>query len=200
MVKDQGATLLTGSIATMHTGPMNPVELLGKYFPDKAARALVLEHSRMVSLKAVAIAERLDEAADILFIEQAALLHDIGICRTSAPAIGCFGNDHYITHGIHGRAILESEGYHRHALVCERHIGVGLTTKDIREQGLPLPCRDMSPTCIEEEIISFADLFYSKKPGRLEIEASATKIRKKLAQFGGHKVVIFEKWLERFGE
>ena len=35
--------------------------------------------------------------------------------------------------------MLDSEGLPQHALVCERHIGVGLTMEDIRLQKLPLP-------------------------------------------------------------
>lgn len=178
---------------------MNPVALLEKYFPDSHSFSIVLEHSRLVAAKAVAIAHSLDESVDSLFVEQAALLHDIGICRTSAPGIGCFGKDHYLCHGLHGRMILEMEGFPRHALVCERHIGVGLTRSDITEQGLPLPLQDMVPTCIEEEIISYADLFYSKKPGSLSREKTIESISEGLGRFGIHKVTIFKQWLLRFG-
>lgn len=178
---------------------MNPISLLEKYFPDPRSLSIVLEHSRLVAFKAVAIARKLGEPVDTLFVEQAALLHDIGICRTSAPGIGCFGTDHYICHGIHGRAILEQEGFPRHALVCERHIGVGLTRSDIADQGLPLPLHDMVPTCVEEEIVCFADLFYSKKPGSLVKEKSIDAINQGLSRFGQHKVSIFNEWVERFG-
>lgn len=178
---------------------MNPIALLEKYFPDSHSFSIVLEHSRMVAAKAIAIARRLDEPVDTLFVEQAALLHDIGICRTSAPGIGCFGTDHYLSHGIHGRMILEKEGFPRHALVCERHIGVGLTKSDITEQGLPLPLKDMVPTCVEEEVICFSDLFFSKKPGSLAQEKTIEAIAEALGRFGPHKVRIFSGWLLRFG-
>jgi uncharacterized protein len=177
---------------------MNPEKLLKKYFTEMVTFEIVLEHSRLVAFKAVEIAQRVNISVDIIFIEEAAILHDIGIGMTSAPKIGCFGQDHYITHGIHGRRILESEGFPRHALVCERHIGVGLTTEDIKTQDLPLPCRDMSPTCIEEEIICFADLFYSKKPGAVGIEKSPEDVRKGLNRFGQKKVKIFDSWIELF--
>ena len=177
---------------------MNPLHLIEKYFPDRQPRLIVMEHSQLVAAKAVSIARSLDEPTDIIFIEQAAMLHDIGICRTSAPGIGCHGTDHYLCHGVHGREILESEGLHRHAMVCERHIGVGLTIDDITSQKLPLPIRDMSPTCLEEEIISFADLFYSKRPDSLSTENSVEAIRSTLARYGSRNVKIFESWMERF--
>lgn len=177
---------------------MNPVALLQKYFRQEKSFSIVFEHSRHVAAKAVAIARQLDEPVDLRFVEEAAMLHDIGICMTSAPKIECFGDDHYITHGIHGRNILEREGFHRHALVCERHIGVGLTKDDIRSQNLPLPCRDMFPTCIEEEIISFADLFFSKKPGSLDVEKSIDQVCSGISIFGEEKVRIFTLWREMF--
>jgi uncharacterized protein len=178
---------------------MNPVSLIEKYFPDNHARSIVLKHSRLVAAKALSIAKSINEPADMLFIEQAAILHDIGICRTSAPGIGCHGKDHYLCHGLHGREILEFEGFPRHAMVCERHIGVGLTAEDILAQNLPLPCRDMAPNCLEEELISFADLFYSKKPETISVEKSVSEVRSSLARFGISKVEIFDIWVERFG-
>lgn len=178
---------------------MNTRALIQKYFPDPVAFSIVYEHSSLVAAMAVSIAWKLDEPVDIYFIEQAAMLHDIGICMTAAPKIQCFGEYPYITHGIHGRTILEAEGLPRHALVCERHIGVGLTVEDIETQNLPLPHRDMSPTCIEEEIICFADLFYSKKPGHPAVEKSSEQVRIKLASFGHHKEHIFDRWMTSFG-
>ncbi|GAM10025.1 putative protein [Geobacter sp. OR-1] len=178
---------------------MNTEALIEKYFPDLAGRAIVLEHSRLVAAKALRIAATLGNGVDLKFIREAAMLHDIGICRTAAPGIGCHGSDHYLCHGIHGRAILEAEGLPRHALVCERHIGVGLTAEDIRDGELPLPHRTMAPTCIEEEIISFADLFYSKTPETLSVEKSAAVVRAGLARFGSGKTAIFDRWLGLFG-
>ncbi len=178
---------------------MNPIFLLQKYFTNPEAFAIVSEHSRLVSAKASAIARSLREPVDLCFVEEAAWLHDIGICRTDAPKIGCFGSDPYLCHGIHGRKILESEGLHRHALVCERHIGVGLTAEDVRTLGFPLPLRDMVPTCIEEEIITYADLFFSKKSASISSEKSIVAVRESLQRLGSGKPIIFDRWLARFG-
>jgi uncharacterized protein len=179
---------------------MNAVALLEKYYVDPDALSIVVEHSRLVAEKACRVVDALGRSdIDRRFVEEAAWLHDIGVCRTASPKIGCHGDEPYIRHGIIGRQILETEGLHRHALVCERHIGVGLSVDDIRTQGLPLPERDMSPRSIEERIICFADLFYSKKTGDVFREKSPDSIREKLALYGGHKVGIFEEWLREFG-
>jgi uncharacterized protein len=174
--------------------------LLYKYFSEAAARELVLEHSRLVAAKALALA-RISAAAaslDVRFIEEAALLHDIGVSQTYAPGLGCFGSHPYIRHGIIGREILEAEGLPRHALACERHIGVGLTAADVTRQGLPLPVRDMTPVTAEEKLVCLADLFYTKKPDRVREEKSLAAIRLDLAKFGEEKVAILDGWLTAF--
>ena len=178
---------------------MNAVALLEKYFVDKVALQIVVEHSRLVAAKALNAAVKLKTSdIDSGFLEEAALLHDIGVCRTASPGIGCHGSEPYIRHGIIGRKILEAEGLPRHALVCERHIGVGLTVADIRAQNLPLPEREMSPVTLEEQIICFADLFYSKKPHSVMIEKTPEKVRENLARFDADKVRIFDAWLRMF--
>ncbi len=58
--------------------------------------------------------------------------------------------------------MLEAEGLPRHALVCERHTGAGLTVDDIISQRLPLPLRDMTPQTLEERLICYADKFYPR--------------------------------------
>jgi uncharacterized protein len=179
---------------------MDPAALLKKYFTgDGQSFDIVLEHSRMVADKAVQIASRLERPyLDFQFIEEAALLHDIGVSLTHAPKIGCHGKSPYLYHGFLGREILDAEGLHTHALVCERHIGVGITVEDIERQQLRLPRRDMSPVSLEERIICYADLFYSKRPGLLQMEKTVDQVRENLARHGGHKVEIFENWLSEF--
>jgi len=179
---------------------MDAVHLIRKYFEGlPEACEIVLEHSRLVAAKALDIARRLNEATvDLRFLEEAAMLHDIGVSRIHAPRIGCHGEAPYICHGILGREICESEGLVAHALVCERHIGVGLGVKDIVQQQLPLPKRDMVPLTLEEKIICFADLFYSKKPGSLRREKSLDDIRSGLVKHGSHKVSIFDQWVQEF--
>lgn len=178
---------------------MNPYDLLRKYFDPHALR-IIATHSRLVADKALRIARNCQssEQLDIGFIEEAAMLHDIGVSQTDAPMLGCHGSAPYITHGVLGRALLEKEGYPRHALACERHIGVGLTAEEITAQGLPLPKRDMIPVSPEEKIIACADLFYSKSAGMLTAEKSLDQIRSELSKFGGDKTAVFDRWVSEF--
>jgi len=176
---------------------MNPYHLLEKYYAgNPTGLDIVYRHSRMVATKALAIARLSSHAGlDLEFLEQAALLHDIGVSRVYAPRLGCQGNAPYICHGIIGREILEAEGLPRHALVCERHIGVGLSARDIQSQKLPLPDREMSPVDRAERIVALADLFFSKKGGELDREKSVAQVRDDLLKFGPEKFIIFEGWL-----
>ena len=172
------------------------IELLGRYFEGEAL-AIIVGHGRAVAGLALKVCRLLGLAEDeCRFVEEAALLHDIGVCRIIAPKLGLEHGFPYIMHGIIGREILEQEGLPRHALVCERHIGVGLTVEDIIRQGLPLPQRDMSPLSTAEQIVCFADLFYSKSPGKITQQKSPEKVRTKLAGFGEGKVRIFDRWME----
>ena len=177
-----------------------PIELIDKYYRNnKEAKSILLAHSRQVADFAVGAAHKvaLQEDVDCDFIEEAALLHDIGMIFTDTPELKCSGEEPYLMHGIIGAELLREEGFPRHALVCERHIGVGLTADDIIAQELPLPPRDMCPQSIEEEIIAYADLFFSKtRPGKRSAEA----VRESLARYGQHKVDIFNTWHQRFGE
>jgi uncharacterized protein len=179
---------------------LDAVALLDQYFAGTGeAFEIVLEHSRMVAAKALSIARRLsDPSINLAIVEEAALLHDIGVSRTHAPRIGCHGQAPYICHGVLGREILESEGLFVHALVCERHIGVGIGIEDIVRQQLPLPRREMVPVSLEERIVCFADLFFSKKPGFLQTEKTMTDIKAGLRKHGNHKADIFERWVLEF--
>ena len=176
---------------------MDPLEIIEKYCPEERLRHILLAHSRAVADKALQIARSHPELnADLAFVEEAALLHDIGIVGVDAPAIACYGTEPYIRHGVLGAAMLRREGLERHALVCERHTGTGLTLRQIREQGLPLPLRDMQPVSVEEQIICFADKFFSKT--RLEDEKSVALARRSLEKFGAAGLEKFDVWCAMF--
>ena len=107
------------------------------------------------------------------------------------------GKEPYIKHGILGRKILEKEGYPKHALVCERHIGVGLTKENVEKYRLPLPKKDMIPVTLEEEIVTYADKFFSKDR---EKEKTIKEIEEGLRRFGEEKVKKFREWKDMFEE
>ena len=177
---------------------VQPLDLISKYYDGHTlARSILIAHSHQVARLAVTVADHVSrsESVDIDFVEQAGMLHDIGMLYTDTPTLGCHGDKPYITHGILGAELLSEEGLLRHALVCERHIGVGLTVEDVKLQGLPLPLRDMRPQTLEEEIIAYADLFFSKTQKGMR---TPDMVRTSLARYGEYKVAIFDKWHERF--
>jgi uncharacterized protein len=135
---------------------------------------------------------------DLEFIGEASMLHDIGICFTAAPDIGCFGYLPYICHGFKGHNLLLSEGLPRHALVCERHTGTGLTLPEIDKMGGLLPFRPMEPVTIAEKVITYCDKFFSKDPEHLEDERSLTAIFESIGRFGEDKLNIFKEWHLQF--
>ncbi len=173
-------------------------EILKKYCRLKTVEILMI-HGKMVAGKALSACSAVDADSDTRrLVIEASYLHDIGVCKVNAPDIDCYGTEPYICHGILGREILDSEGLHLHAMICERHTGVGITIEDIKTQNLPLPERDMTPETLSEKIICYADLFYSKNPDKLDKEKSVEKIRKSLSKFGNNKVAIFDSWHREF--
>ena len=175
-------------------------EIIEKYYlKDSVAFRYLNTHSKAVTELAVKIAEENQQLnPDMDFINEAAMLHDIGIYKTNAPIIGCNGTYPYIAHGYLGRQLLEKEGFPKHALVCERHIGVGITLEEILKNKLPLPKREMVPVTTEEKIICLADKFYSKSLEYLESPKSIQYVRNSLAKFGDEKVDAFDELLKLF--
>ncbi len=173
---------------------MDPLIIITRHFkPGSAAFNILVEHGSMVMVKALVVAENVSHLSpDLTFIREAAMLHDIGIVYVYAPELGCHGKEPYICHGYLGRELLEKEGYPLHALVCERHVGIGITIDDIKTHDLSLPQRDMRPLTIEEKIICYADKFYSKSSGRLRHEKSVDQARAELEKFGPDKLAAFD--------
>ena len=129
---------------------MNPLDIIAKYYPvgSEAYRILVI-HSRSVADKALAIARMHPEMnLDLTFVEEAAMLHDIGIFRCNAPDIDCHGN------------------------------------------------RDFMPETLEEQLICYADKFYSKT--KLDKEKSVEKVKQGLSKYGNETVERFDNWCKLF--
>lgn len=177
---------------------MNYKLLIDKYYPeDNELRHILITHSQSVAQKALQIVSSHPELRlDAQFIEEAAMLHDIGIFMTDAPGIMCFGSQPYICHGRLGAELLRKEGYERHARVCERHTGAGITKEQIEKQQLPLPHQDFLPETMEEKVICYADKFFSKT--HLDKEKSIDKAEKSLAKFGEEGVKRFQEWERMF--
>lgn len=196
------------------------------YPEDNALRRMLLQHSRQVCARALQIVERHPElGANRNLVEAGAMLHDIGIFLTDAPGIHCHGTAHYILHGSLGAQLLRNEAkqlkkekqqaeqlneeqlqaiqlqeelhfYEALARICERHTGTGLTRQTIIERGLPDPQKDLLPETIEEQIICYADKFYSKS--HLERERTIPQTLQSLEKFGDEGVEKFRHWTELF--
>ncbi len=178
---------------------MDVIELIDRFYKDQDPflRSVLLTHSRSVADKALSIAEKHPEfQLDTSFLQEAALLHDIGIFRTDAPGLKCYGEFPYICHGYLGADLLREVGLPRHALVCERHTGAGIPLAEIVQRKLPLPRRDMLPVSMEEQVICFADKFFSKT--RLEEEKSIEAARKSVAKHGEEGSIRFDEWCKLF--
>lgn len=176
----------------------SPEALIAKYYADNAPlHEILLVHSRMVAEYALACVDRHPELKlDRTFVYEAALFHDIGIFLTDAPAIHCHGTEHYLCHGLLGAELLRKEGLPRHARVAERHTGTGLTAQQIVECSLPLPEQDFCPETLEEQLICYADKFYSKT--KLRETKPVERVMHDLAKFSGDGLDRFKRWMDIF--
>jgi len=163
---------------------MDYLSIIEKYYQeDDALRRLLLKHSRQVADRCLLIASRHPELhLDATFLEEAAMLHDIGIRWCQAPSILCNGTEPYLRHGLIGGELLRHEGYERHARVAERHTGTGLP--------------GLEPETMEEQVVCYADKFYSKShPDRI---LSVGQAAESLARFGEAGVEKFRHWASMF--
>ena len=158
--------------------------IIDKYYPaDTELSRLLIKHSRQVADRALSICKKHPELpVDVQFLEEAAMLHDIGIYQCDAPSICCHGTEAYIRHGQIGGQLLRDEGYPRHARVAERHTGTGLP--------------GWEPETLEEQIICYADKFYSKS--RPDHVRTVLETAQSLEKFGHAGVVKFLDWAKKF--
>lgn len=174
------------------------------YLPSSLSYEILLQHSVLVAAKAVKIAVRWNEKnsdsmVDVERIKIGALLHDIGICEVSFPEAGCSGPHEYLYHGVAGYYIVMKEWLGEYANFCLTHTGVGISHEEIVTRKLPLPLEfSYIPETLEEKIVSYADLFYSKCPDSVLYEKSVSDVENSLARFGDACVRIFRAWHQMF--
>lgn len=171
-------------------------EIIDKYYAAQPElRNVLVTHSEQVRDRALQIVDAHPEwveqgLVDRQFVEEAAMLHDIGIIHCSAPKIFCMGEHKYIEHGYLGAEMLRREGLIKHALVAERHTGSGITYEQVLREELPIPEGDYCPQSLEEKIICYADKFYSK--GHLGEEVALSKIRENIWRYGHDAILRWE--------
>jgi uncharacterized protein len=155
----------------------------GKY--GKKFLEIVWTHSLIVKEISLMIAKDLEKKYKIKtnkkLLIAGSLVHDIG-CYDYFYDNYQFSKD-YVLHGQKGYEILKENKYSeemaRFSLV---HIGVGY--------------KNMIPITLEEEIVSYADNFHSKKPTRFNF---FDKEREKLEGFEKGKGIVFDRFREKFG-
>lgn len=176
--------------------PIRAAKILEQHYPANASnRKILWDHCALVADLALRIGGQYPQC-DLDFVEEAAWLHDIGICYTHAPGIECFGDKPYLSHGVIGREICDAAGLPAHGLVCETHVGTGFTAAEIVALALPLPVRDMLPASLEERIICYADQFFSKSSERpWELD----EVRRRVAHHGPLPLARFEVLHASFG-
>ena len=174
--------------------------IIDKYYPAGCTRRVIyIKHCRQVTDLAIEIAHRKHLPLTDEKIEEAAMLHDIGIFLTDAPDIGCNGKEPYIMHGVLGGKLLREEGFSEEtARVAERHTGAGITQEDIDKQSLPLPPGNYMPETLLERLVWYADKFYSKS-GEMK-RKPFEKVKASMARLGSGSFDRFMKLHEEFGE
>ena len=68
----------------------------------------------------------------------------------------------------------------------------------LETEGLPLPHRDFLPETLEEQLICYADKFFSKS--HPEREKTPEQARRSIAKFGEEGLRRFIHWEEMFGK
>lgn len=173
--------------------------IIDVYYPqDNELKKIYNVHACKVASLALEMARRhpgLD--IDLQFVEEAAMLHDLGIFLTDAPRIYCYGSESYLCHGYLGGKLLRERGLERHARVCERHTGTGLTKQQILDAGWNLPVKDFVPETLEEQLICFADKFFSKTRF-LETPRTFEQVVESMAKISPEAVEKVKCWAKMF--
>ena len=174
------------------------------YRNEPELKALLLEHSQSVWQKARSIAASGGARLDLELLEAGCYLHDLGIIGCNAPSIGCFGQAHYLQHGLIGAQMLRDYDLKYGKVpqletlcrICRTHIGSGITASEIAQSGLPLPEEDFLPESAEEKLICFADKFFSKSGSMREKEFD--RVLHSMEKFGPAVLERFESLCELF--
>lgn len=178
------------SLLSKHTAGQHPMTV----------PALII-HSTLVTKKALDIAyahvqRNPDTHIDFRLLEEMGMLHDIGIFSTNTPSLFTTGEGDYITHITHGERILAEEGLPRHARAAATHINI--PKEEIEAYNLTLPVKDHLPETIEEEILTLADFFYSKRFAHLFYEYTQEEIREMMRRYGEGAAERFEALAKKY--
>lgn len=173
--------------------------IIDRFYPvENELKNIYMVHANAVTDMALDMAARHPELnIDAGFVEEAAMLHDLGIFLTDAPRIYCFGNEPYLCHGYLGAELLRELGYERHARVCERHTGTGISKEHIVANGWNLPVKDFYPETMEEQLVCFADKFFSKTKF-LDKPRTFEQVVESMAKISEESVLKIHEWAKVF--
>lgn len=184
---------------------IDPIQLIQQYYdPMWVAYSILLQHSTVVAAKAVSIATKRnnrypDMSVDVRFIYEAAMVHDIGIFVTNTPQIWNYWSDHYLCHVSTWYQILLDHNLPDHARVALTHTWCWIRTEYILEHAVPLDTNiSYLPRSLEEQIVSYADLFYIKNPDKIVLEKSFDEVLIFQSQFWPHERKTCLKWHSMF--
>jgi len=169
-----------------------------KHAPSQEAFDLVYTHCVIVCGVAEQLLGRSGLGLDADLVRAGSLLHDIGVyCLYDAD--GKLDHSSYVRHGLLGHELLAEEGFpEAFCRFSSCHTGVGLSSDDVRRQGLPLPAADYLAVSAEEQLVMYADKFHSKT--QPPVFLTATLYAASIRRFGDDKAAVFESLRERFGE
>ncbi|MCM1356257.1 MAG: HDIG domain-containing protein [Staphylococcus sp.] len=176
-------------------------DIIDKYYPaGSRLRDIYMRHCRSVADLALNINRSRHLGLPSDEVEEAAMLHDIGIFLTDAPGIGCTGKEPYIRHGVLGAALLRNENMpERDSRVAERHTGAGISAEEINEQRLPLdPNVSYMPATKLERLVCYADKFYSKS-GDMKLKP-LDKVKKSMERISEGSAMRFQELIQEFGD
>lgn len=173
--------------------------IIDRFYPvENELKNIYMVHANAVTDMALDMAARHPELnIDAGFVKEAAMLHDLGIFLTDAPRIYCFGNEPYLLHGYLGAELLRKLGYERHARVCERHTGTGISKEQIVANGWNLPVKDFYPETMEEQLVCFADKFFSKTKF-LDKPRTFEQVVESMAKISEESVLKIHEWAKVF--
>ncbi|MFF5288292.1 HD domain-containing protein [Paractinoplanes globisporus] len=169
-----------------------------RFAPGPAALDVVLTHCEIVAGIAAQLLARDNLGLDAALVRAGCLLHDIGVYGLYRPD-GSLDHTNYLRHGILGHDLLRELGLPEPICrFCSCHTGVGITRKDIEQQGLPLPPGDYVALTGEERLVMYADKFHSKTTPPTFVTAATylDDVRK----FGEDKAAIFAAMVADYGE
>lgn len=173
--------------------------IYNKYYSDNLPlRRIVRIHSEQVANKALDICMKKNLLLEPDDVYIAAMLHDIGVVKCWAPDIYSRGSLPYLQHGIEGKKILENNGYSQYSSICSTHTGAGISSKEIRQNHLPLPEKDFLPQTLLEKLICYADKFYSKSHD-LTREKTVQQVLIQIKKFGSDSYKRFLELHSLFG-